>query len=103
MMRLLQKMGEVVLSDPDIAGFASNTGSGGGAQTANTGRGFIVLKPRDQRELDASQIIDRLRPKLAKIQGATLFLQPSQDHHRRRPRLARRSSNTRCKIPTWTS
>ena len=55
------------------------TGSTGGAQTANTGRGFIALKPRDERELNASQIIDRLRPKLAKIEGANLFLQPSQD------------------------
>ena len=55
------------------------TGSTGGAQTANTGRGFIALKPRDERELNASQIIDRLRPQLAKVEGATLFMQPSQD------------------------
>jgi len=51
----------------------------GAMTTANTGRGFIVLKPRDERELTASQIIDRLRPQLAKVQGATLFLQPTQD------------------------
>ena len=79
MMRLLRKMGEVIKADADVAGFALFTGSSGGAQTANTGRGFIALKPRDQRELNASQIIDRLRPKLAKIEGANLFLQPSQD------------------------
>jgi multidrug efflux pump subunit AcrB len=71
-MQLLQKMGDIVL-------FASFTGSTVGAQTANTGRGFIVLKPRDDRELNASQIVDRLRPRLAQIQGATLFLQPAQD------------------------
>ena len=46
---------------------------------ANTGRYFIVLKPRDERKLTASQIIDRLRPQLAKMQGVNLFLQPSQD------------------------
>jgi HAE1 family hydrophobic/amphiphilic exporter-1 len=79
MMRLLRKMGDVIATDPDVAGFALFTGSSGGAQTANTGRGFITLKPRDQRKLNASQIIDRLRPKLAKIEGANLFLQPSQD------------------------
>jgi hydrophobe/amphiphile efflux-1 (HAE1) family protein len=79
MMRLLHKMGEVIQRDRDVAAFALFTGSTGGAQTANTGRGFIVLKPRDERELNASQIIDRLRPQLAKIEGATLFLQPSQD------------------------
>jgi multidrug efflux pump subunit AcrB len=37
------------------------------------------LKPRDDRNADASQIIDRLRPQLAKVQGAKLFLQPAQD------------------------
>ena len=78
-MRLLQQIGEVILRDPDVAAFGLFTGSTGGAQTANTGRGFIVLKPRDERELNASQIIDRLRPQLAKVEGANLFLQPSQD------------------------
>ena len=79
MMRLLKKMGAVILKDPDVAGLATFTGSTGGAQTANTGRGFIVLKPRDERELTSSQIIDRLRPQLAKIEGANLYLQPTQD------------------------
>jgi hydrophobe/amphiphile efflux-1 (HAE1) family protein len=79
MMALLRKFGDVVLRDPDVAGFATFTGTTGGAQTANTGRGFIVLKPRDERELTSSQIVDRLRPQLAKVEGATLFLQPAQD------------------------
>src|SRR5260221_8542657 len=79
MMRILREFGAVLLRDPDVAGFGSFTGSTGGANTTNTGRFFIVLKPRDERELTASQIIDRLRPELAKVQGATLFLQPTQD------------------------
>ena len=79
MMRLMHKLGAVILSDPDVAAFGSFTGSSGSAQTANTGRYFIVLKPRDERTLTSSQIIDRLRPKLAKVEGANLFLQPTQD------------------------
>jgi hydrophobe/amphiphile efflux-1 (HAE1) family protein len=79
MMRLMREFGEVILRDPAIAGFGSFTGSTGGANTANTGRFFIVLKPRDERDLTSSQVIDRLRPQLAKVQGATLFLQPTQD------------------------
>ncbi len=79
MMRLMKKLGAVVLKDPDVAGLGTFTGSSGGAQTANTGRGFIVLKPRDERELSATQIIDRLRPQLAKVEGANMFLQASQD------------------------
>src|SRR5262249_59867707 len=43
------------------------------------GRFFIQLKPRSERKFTASQVIDRLRPQLAKVEGAALFLQPSQD------------------------
>src|SRR5258707_7620061 len=53
--------------------------NGGCANTANTGRSFISLKPREERTSSASQVIDRLRPQLAKIPGANLFLQPTQD------------------------
>jgi hydrophobe/amphiphile efflux-1 (HAE1) family protein len=79
MMRLQQALGDVILRDPDVAGFGSNMGNGGGANTSNTGRFFVVLKSRDQRTASARQVIDRLRPQLAKVQGATVFLQPSQD------------------------
>ncbi|MBN8965764.1 MAG: efflux RND transporter permease subunit, partial [Rhizobiales bacterium] len=79
MMRLMKQIGGIIGQDSDVAGFATFTGSTGSAQTANTARGFIVLKPRDERTLTASQIIDRLRPQLAKIEGVNVFLQPSQD------------------------
>jgi HAE1 family hydrophobic/amphiphilic exporter-1 len=79
MMRLMKRLGEVIKNDPDVAGFATFTGSTGSAQTANTARGFIVLKPRDERKLTSSQIIDRLRPQLATIKGANMFLQATQD------------------------
>jgi HAE1 family hydrophobic/amphiphilic exporter-1 len=71
MMRLLHKLGDVIKNDPDVAGFATFTGSTGGANTANTGRGFIVLKPRDEREFTSSQIVDRLRPQLARSRAPT--------------------------------
>jgi HAE1 family hydrophobic/amphiphilic exporter-1 len=79
MKRLQQAIGDVIKNDPDVANFGSATGNTGGAQTANTGRFFISLKPRDQRSLSARQIIDRLRPQLAKIMGVNIFLQPAQD------------------------
>jgi hydrophobe/amphiphile efflux-1 (HAE1) family protein len=79
MIRLQQVIGDVILHDPDVASFGSSTGNTGSAQTSNTGRFFISLKPRDERSLTASQIIDRLRPQLAKIMGVTVFLQPAQD------------------------
>jgi hydrophobe/amphiphile efflux-1 (HAE1) family protein len=79
MMRLMHTVGDIILKDPDVEGFGSFTGSAGNAQSANTGRYFIVLKPRDERKFTSSQIIDRLRPQLAKIQAVNLFLQPTQD------------------------
>ena len=79
MMRLMHNLGDVIMNDPDVEGFGSFTGSTGSAQSANTGRFFMTLKPRDDRKLNSSQIIDRLRPQLAKVQGANLFLQPAQD------------------------
>jgi hydrophobe/amphiphile efflux-1 (HAE1) family protein len=80
MMRLIEEQDEIVLQDPDVAAVAMFTGSSGGfANTTNTARGYITLKPRDQRTATAPQIIDRLRPQLAKIGGANLILQSVQD------------------------
>ena len=79
MARLMVTLGEVVQADPDVAAVGSAMGSTGSAQTANTGRFFIALKPRDQRTATASDIINRLRPQLAKVEGVSLVLQPSQD------------------------
>ena len=79
MMRLQRVLGEVIMRDPDVAVVGSQTGSNDAPTTANTGRFFIVLKPRDQRSASASQIIDRLRPQLAQVQGANLSLQVTQD------------------------
>jgi HAE1 family hydrophobic/amphiphilic exporter-1 len=79
MMRLQRELGEVVLRDPDVQAFTSQTGNNDNPNTANTGRFLIVLKPRDQRKATAAQVVERLRPKLAAVQGANLFLQVTQD------------------------
>ena len=73
--RLLQVI-KIVTADPAVATLAGFTGGGGGA---NTARMFITLKSLEERKLPANEVIARLRPKLAKIPGATLYLQSSQD------------------------
>ncbi len=73
-----RQLSDVIATDPDVADFGSFFGPSYG-NTQNTGRFVIGLKPRDERNATASQIVDRLRPKLAKVPGAKLFLQPSQD------------------------
>ncbi len=78
-MKVLQRqLAEVIGRDPDVVSVGSFFGSGSG-NTLNTGRFVIGLKPRAERSASASQIIDRLRPQLAKIEGVNLFLQPAQD------------------------
>jgi multidrug efflux pump len=47
--------------------------------TVNTGRVFVGLKDRNERDVSADQVIARLRGKLASVPGATLYLQPVQD------------------------
>jgi HAE1 family hydrophobic/amphiphilic exporter-1 len=79
MMRLQRELGAVILRDPDVAAMGSQTGSTDSPNPPNVGGFTIVLKPRDQRTATARQIIDRLRPELAKVKGANVFLQPAQD------------------------
>jgi multidrug efflux pump subunit AcrB len=71
-------LGDIVAADPDVASVGMTVGGTGG-QTMNNGRMFIALKPRDQRSASAFEIIARLQAKLAKVEGAALFLQVAQD------------------------
>lgn len=67
----------MVMKDPAVASVICFIGGHG--NTINTGRMFVTLKPEDQRHASADQIIDRLRPKLLSIPGASLFMQAAQD------------------------
>jgi len=78
MKEIQRQLSDVIAQDPDVSDFGSFFGPSFG-NTQNTGRFIVGLKLRDDRDASASQIIDRLRPKLARIPGARLFLQPAQD------------------------
>jgi multidrug efflux pump len=74
------RLAAIVQADPGVATATTYTGGGGGrGTTVNTARMFVALKPRNQRDASADQIITRLRPKLARVPGATLYLQAVQD------------------------
>ncbi len=74
-----QALMDIVLQDPAVESVSDFMGPGGSTPTLNQGRGFIVLKPLSERKISAQQVIERLRPKLAQVQGATLYLQAAQD------------------------
>jgi HAE1 family hydrophobic/amphiphilic exporter-1 len=79
MYKLQQQLGAVVQADPAVASIAMALGAGVGNAAQNNGRMFITLKPREERDVDAFQVIARLRPQLAKVKGAKLYLQAAQD------------------------
>ncbi|WP_278433034.1 MdtB/MuxB family multidrug efflux RND transporter permease subunit [Stutzerimonas kunmingensis] len=74
-----QALARVILADPAVDSLSSYIGVDGDNVTLNSGRLLINLKPHGERDLTASQIIDRLRPELAKVPGIELYLQPVQD------------------------
>ncbi|WP_425993327.1 multidrug efflux RND transporter permease subunit [Afipia sp. DC4300-2b1] len=77
MSRLQAQIGGIVQKDPAVASIAMAVGGGGSA--LNNGRMFITLKPRNERDVSAQQIIARLRPQFEKLEGARVFLQAAQD------------------------
>ena len=72
-----EELNKIVQADPAVEGIAMFIGGGGTA--LNSGRLYITLKPHDERDADAQHIIARLRPKLAEVEGATLYMQATQD------------------------
>jgi multidrug efflux pump len=73
--KILLQMINIVHADPAIDTVAGFTGGG----TSNTARMFVSLKPIEERKITVDGVIARLRPKLGRIPGATLYLQASQD------------------------
>src|SRR4029079_14699268 len=68
----LREFSDIVRADPAVQNVgASAFGNGGNLN--------IQLKPLDERKVSADQVIARLRPKLARVAGAQLFLQSPQD------------------------
>jgi hydrophobe/amphiphile efflux-1 (HAE1) family protein len=79
MYKLQEQAGRIVQADPAVATMAMGLGTGTGNASQNYGRMFITLKPREDRDVDAFQVISRLRKQLAGVIGVKVFLQAAQD------------------------
>ncbi|GAB7522641.1 efflux RND transporter permease subunit [Paraburkholderia sp. 2C] len=75
MQKKLAQLQAIVQKDPAVQSVAGFTGG----RALNTANVFIELKPLAQRHLSATQVVNRLRPKLSAVSGAQLFLQAQQD------------------------
>jgi len=74
-----QALAQVILKDPAVDSLSSFIGVDGINSTLNSGRILINLKPLEVRKISASDVIRRLQPKLAEVDGITLSMQPVQD------------------------
>jgi len=82
MLSLQQRLADIVMQDPAVAGIGSTVGGGGGpgAATSNRGTMFISLKPPEERDHVSTQVvIDRLRRALYPVPGIRLFMFAAQD------------------------
>ncbi len=79
MTHMQQELAKVLLSDPAVESLSSFIGADGTNTTLNSGRIQINLKPLDQRDASAPDVIRRLNPKLDRVEGIKLYMQPVQD------------------------
>jgi multidrug efflux pump len=74
-----QELAKVILADPAVQSLTSFIGADGTNTTMNSGRFSINLKPLEQRDLNASDVIRRLQGSLQNVDGVKLFMQPVQN------------------------
>ncbi|AUT59826.1 MdtB/MuxB family multidrug efflux RND transporter permease subunit [Paraburkholderia terrae] len=74
-----QQLAAEILKNPNVESLTSFIGVDGSNITLNSGRMLINLKPRDDRDATASQVIRQLQQDTSHIPGATLYMQPVQD------------------------
>ncbi len=74
-----QEMVKVILEDPAVESLSSFIGADGTNTTTNSGRMSINLKPLEDRDMSAADVIRRLQRKLKNVEGIQLFMQPVQN------------------------
>jgi multidrug efflux pump len=79
MLTLQRAVTDAVRQDPDVERVAAFVGAGTVNATPNTGRIYVVLKPRESGRSRAGQIISRLREAVRGIEGVNVFFQAAQD------------------------
>src|SRR6202451_3578170 len=76
MQAITKRFVDIVAKDPAVQNAMAFSG---GAGAVNTGFIYMALKPLDERKISSSDVINRLRPKLISVPGASAFLQAGQD------------------------
>ena len=74
-----RQLAQLVLEDAAVESVSSFIGVDGINTTLNSGRMLINLKPHNLREVNATAVIERLKPRLDQLEGIKLYMQPVQD------------------------
>jgi HAE1 family hydrophobic/amphiphilic exporter-1 len=75
MVKYQKQLADIAAADPNVQGIMSSVGAGGARTGSNTGSMLFKLKPASERDLSADEVIQELRPKLAKVVGINAFMQ----------------------------
>ena len=70
---------DAIKADPDVIGVVSVIGAGSVNPTTNVGRLVMTLRPRGERADDVGAGVARLKQRVARIPGMTIYFQPVQD------------------------
>ncbi len=79
MLRKHERMAEIVAKDPAVLSYNHAVGMTAGSSSLSTGRLWIVLKPRGERDVSTEELIARLSPKFEKIPGLQVSMRSAQD------------------------
>ena len=90
---------DIILADPAVAGVGSSVGGSAWSASVNQGRMFVSLKPLAERDnIPTARVIDRLRPKFARIPGIDVWMFPAQD-----VRVGGRWGRSQYQFTLWSS
>jgi multidrug efflux pump len=92
-----EKVSEILISDPDVAGLGSGIGGNSGFGASNVARFFMSLKPAEERKTPIMGIIARLRQKLASVKGIEVTMFPAQEIQ-----FGARSSRSQFQVSLWS-
>jgi multidrug efflux pump len=79
MAKAQQELAKIILQDPAVESLSSFIGADGTNTTLNSGRMSINLKPLNQRDLSAADVVRRLNNSLSQVGGIKLYMQPVQN------------------------
>jgi len=99
MVDMQTRVRDIIIDDPAVSGVGSSVGGSAWSASVNQGRLFVSLKPLAERgNVPTNRVIDRLRPKFARIPGIEVYMFPAQD-----VRVGGRQGRSQYQFTLWSS